>query len=151
VAVAAIIAIVAAIYMGYAQFGAGGSSIPHSTYFTSNDGQTFFVDSIDKVPPFEEAGKECVRAHVYESHGKRFVGYMAKMTADGKAAVEKYQADLSHTSSREQPASWAGVQASNFNGWLYKEPGEKQWKPGGIIHQVIVKGPDGQPADEVSP
>jgi|SRR5271170_4697319 len=48
------------------------------SYFTIDDGKTFFVASSDNYPPFEYKGQQAVHAYVFECSGKRFVGYMER-------------------------------------------------------------------------
>lgn len=59
-------------------------------YYTVDDGQTYFVEDIDKVPPFMHEGKEAVRAHVMQcgETGKPFVGWLEKFTPEAKKKLD---------------------------------------------------------------
>lgn len=57
------------------------------SFFTVDDGKTFFVASSDNVPPFEYKGKQAVHAYVFECRGKRFVAYMDRYTPEARAAM----------------------------------------------------------------
>src|SRR4051794_7083151 len=57
------------------------SASPDS-YFTVDDGKTFFVASSDNIPPFDYKGKPAVHAYVFQVDGKKFVGYMERYTTD---------------------------------------------------------------------
>lgn len=54
---------------------ASGSS---QAYYSDDDGQTYFVDSIDKIPPFYHGGKEADRAFVFSGGDGKFVGYLQR-------------------------------------------------------------------------
>jgi hypothetical protein len=67
------------------------------TYFTIDEGKTWFADSIIKAPPFEYQGKTAYRLRLYTcDEGKtKFPGYVMRYTPEGKkklaAAVEAAQ------------------------------------------------------------
>ena len=61
-------------------------------YFSTDDGQSFFVDSGTKLPPFEVDGKQAVRAHVFQCGGKRVVGYLSRYTPETLKAIEDAKA-----------------------------------------------------------
>ena len=58
-------------------------------YFTIDDGQTFFVDTGAKLPPFDKDGKKAVRAHVFMCGGTRVVGYLSRYTEETLKAIEE--------------------------------------------------------------
>jgi hypothetical protein len=64
-------------------------------YYTIDDGKTWFVEGIEKVPPFQHEGKEAVRAHVMMcgEDGKPFVGWMEKFTDDAKKKLDDLYAN----------------------------------------------------------
>jgi hypothetical protein len=60
------------------------------TYFTDDDGKTWFADSVLNIPPFDHNGKEAVFAEVYSYDGgsKQFCGYVAKYSPDAKKRLQ---------------------------------------------------------------
>lgn len=70
-------------------------------FYTIDEGKTWFVEDIEKVPPFQHNGKEAVRAHVFVcgESGQKFVGWMEKFTPDAKKKLD----DLYSKSSGKRP------------------------------------------------
>ena len=67
--------------------GIGGSSSPQ-TFFTIDDGHTWFPDDAKKIPPFKKDGKDAVLAIVYRCGGKTFVNHMQRYTPDAQKKLE---------------------------------------------------------------
>ena len=67
------------------------ASGPSKAFYTIDDGKSYFVESADKVPPFEYQGKSAVLCHVFTcDKGKtRFVGYLQRYTARAKKLREE--------------------------------------------------------------
>jgi hypothetical protein len=63
------------------------SRMPDS-YFTVDDGKTFFVASSENYPPFDYKGQQAVRAYVFECSGKRFVAYMERYDTSAKRMLD---------------------------------------------------------------
>src|SRR3954471_9854250 len=57
------------------------------SYFSIDDGKTFFTANSDNVPPFEYNGKQAVHACVFQANGQRFVGYLERYTPEARAAI----------------------------------------------------------------
>jgi hypothetical protein len=117
-------------------------------YFTSDDGNSFFTDSIDLVPPVQINGKEAVRAYVYENEKGKFVGYMMRYTPTAKAAIERFVADSkTEAFKKAPPASYGPSVAAYKDGPEYKRPGDSTWesKPKWLNGQppLRMKGKDG--------
>lgn len=52
------------------------------SFYTDDDGATYFTDSSDKIMPFSHNGKEAVGAAVYsDADGKPFVAYLMRHSA----------------------------------------------------------------------
>jgi hypothetical protein len=101
------------------------------SYFTTDDGKTFFAASGTNVPPFDYKGRTAVHAYVFESGGKRFVGYVERFTPEGhKAMVEN----------RASPATL-------MYGRELKKPGSTTWVKSGDLAAMAkvtdVHSPDG--------
>jgi hypothetical protein len=58
------------------------------SYFSVDDGKTFFVASSDNYPPFDYKGQQAVHAYVFECSGKRFVGYMERFIPSVKQMLD---------------------------------------------------------------
>lgn len=87
--VTAAIIVVALIIIGWQLFGGGGPRIPTKAYFTVDDGQTWFADDINKIPPFEHNGQQAYRVHLYTCDGGRnvFPTHLERYTDQAKAAL----------------------------------------------------------------
>src|SRR5579862_9820782 len=49
------------------------------TFFSDDDGRSWFIDDESKLPPFDHNGKQACRAAVYRcGSGKPFVAYLQK-------------------------------------------------------------------------
>ena len=106
-------------------------------YFTTDDGHSWFVDSGDKVLPYDHDGATAVRCHVFKcSNGGTFAGYLETYTQelhDQLTGIEKI-------SGQHQPVS-------RSSDTLVKRPGDKNWVPsyspeGRAI--IDVRCPNGQ-------
>jgi hypothetical protein len=84
----AVIVVLACVVVFRQATGSDRPSIPRRAYYTADDGATFFVDDISRVPPFNYGGKTAVRANVFDCGGQKFVGYLLRYTADAKAKIE---------------------------------------------------------------
>src|SRR5688572_22780383 len=51
-----------------------------STYYSTDDGQSWFVEDRAKIPPFEHQVKPAYRAYVFKcgANGKPFVAYLER-------------------------------------------------------------------------
>jgi hypothetical protein len=106
------------------------------SYFTVDDGQTFFVASGDNVPPFEYHGQTAVHAYLFQCNGKRFVGYLERYTpAAHKQMVE----------GKDTPAT-------QIYGRELKRPGDRDWVKSGDLKAAgkvtDVQCPDGSGTPE---
>jgi hypothetical protein len=105
-------------------------SVPgmNKAWFSPDDGETWFADDITKVPPVTSRdGKEAPRAHVYRcGKGKPFVAYLERMTPQGKAAMEKAQANVADDprSPDFNPGMLRGIRMQYTQ---VKKPGDKEW------------------------
>jgi hypothetical protein len=69
----------------------GGGAISDKAFFTVDDGESYFIDDLRKVPPFKTAaGKVASRAQVVRcGDGKPFVLYLEKYGDDDKRRLEE--------------------------------------------------------------
>ena len=59
---------------------------PNATraYYSSDDGQTYFVDDFFKSYPFDHDGQQAYRAYMFQDPtGKKFVGYLERYRTEG--------------------------------------------------------------------
>lgn len=96
------------------------SSGPGKAYFTTDDGQTLFVDDALKLPPFDHDGKPAYRAHVFECGGKRVVGYLSRYTAASMAALKEAK---SYAGTGKPPPNVGALAAIGTTGQEVKRPG----------------------------
>jgi hypothetical protein len=88
-------------------------------YYSDDDGLTWFVDTDEKVPPFDHDGKTAVLAFVYQTaDGKQFVQHLEEYSPTIKARAESA---LSTGSTEEAKVLLAGSTP------LVKKPGDKIW------------------------
>ena len=58
---------------------------PENGFFTTDDGATYFPDSLAKLPPFEHDGKEAVRPSWFPAMAAAcWVAYLAKYSPEGQ-------------------------------------------------------------------
>jgi hypothetical protein len=104
---------------------ANSSGVPgraSKSYYSDDDGKTFFPDDIDKLYPFDRNGKQAYRAYVYEcKDGKRFVSYLARYNAAAKAKIPELEKNA------KDPE--AAGQANQLRSMAIevKKPGGDQW------------------------
>ena len=131
--VIAITAIVVEVMAGRRDY---PTKLPDS-YFTADDGQTFFVASSSNIPPFDYKGQQAVHAYVFDCSGKRFVGYM-----------DRYNADVQKMLVAGKPLT---PEMTRF-GREMKKPGSPVWvKTGDLATEVKIENvtcPDGQGTPE---
>ena len=99
----------------------GGGGGPGKSYYTIDDGKTFFEDDSTKIPPFKKDGKDAVRAHVFQCPGGQpFVGYLEMYSPQDKKMMEDAIAG------KAPPAAYAGYTGQA----MVKKPGPgQQWIP----------------------
>ena len=59
-------------------------------YYTTDEGKTWFADSVNKVPPFDYNGQEAVRARIYRcGKGPEFVFRLERYRPQAKKQIEE--------------------------------------------------------------
>lgn len=102
------------------------------TYYSDDDGQTWFEDSTYKVAPFDHNGKTAVIAEVYtyDNGDKSFCAYLAKYNPDAKKRLEAAFADAQ---SKGQPPNTVGLLHERWfieSGMMVKRPRpNNDWLP----------------------
>src|SRR5262245_19774554 len=102
----------------------GGSSYtpPNKAFFTVDDGASYFPDSFDRVPPYDSNGKVAVLAHVYrcEAGKSKVVGYLERVTADGKKRRQELIDKKSPAGFEELELTGKEVKAPKVGDWVKK-------------------------------
>jgi hypothetical protein len=113
-----------------------------NTYFSEDDGKTFFADRLENVLPFQKRATPAYRAIVCSCEpggDNRFVGYLARSTAQDVAAIEdakegvkaaeaKYAFNDVHVS-EAQDALAAAYKAANDNLEVKRPGASNKWVP----------------------
>jgi hypothetical protein len=124
------------------------------SYYSDDDGQTWFADSAFLVPPFEHNGKTAVAALIYsyDDGKKQFCAYLAEYTPDAKKKMESAQSAAERAG--QSPGSIALYRDPQFmkQGLRVKKPGAgKPWIPYGDpkANEIFtITSPDGTAVDQ---
>jgi hypothetical protein len=123
------------------------------TYYTDDDGATWFADSAYLVPPFDHNGKMAVLAAVfsYDNGSKKFCAYEQEFTSKAK---EQLQTALAEAEKNGQPPASVGLYHDRTfmqKGIQVKAPGSSKWvsMANPDANSVCaVHSPDGTAVDE---
>lgn len=144
--------------MTYQIISAGSSNARReiNQYYSTDDGKTWFPDSEERFPPFDHAGAQAVRAHVFHCGDKTFVGYLEEFTPEAKHIIQTVTlAAKSAKPGDKPPPELARIGDAQRNGRVVKRPGEASWVPingsaGAAVKTVFC--PDSkQSAQEIQP
>jgi hypothetical protein len=153
VAVGVVMIVVAVIAIAAQTRSDGPSRDPTKAYFSDDDGQTYFVDSAEKIAPFNHNGKTAVRAYVYDDGKHPFVAFLQRFkpqtakilqaTADdvkaGKATAQQLDQQLG---SREMQRAGSEVKLPGSGG---------PWTSGDRFDMNSVKAVNSVNVTEVNP
>lgn len=97
--------------------------IPTKSYFTVDDGASYYTDDISLIPPYDHDGKQAVRADVYQCpSGGKFVAYLERYTADTKKVIEASRASGGDDFGRSAEAMARGLEVkaplTGDQGWV---------------------------------
>ena len=116
-----------------------GSHSSVRSYYTDDDGQTYFAGAGDLYPPFDHDGKPAVRCYVFKcpKTGVAFVGYLEKYSDATRDSLDK----PFDPSMRGKGGGPMDIR----EGTLVKRPGDKDWvrrngDKGGKIATVVCPG-----------
>lgn len=127
------------------------------TYYSDDDGETWFSDSLFKVAPFTHNGKTAVGAQIYtyQDGKKQFCGYLTKFAPDAKAQLDAALAEA--RSNGQPPGSVALYRNHDFmnRSVLVKAPGPNNpWLASDDPRAQTVRSvhsPDGSALDILLP
>ncbi len=93
------------------------------SFFTVDDGKSWFALKSDQFPPFSHEGKTALGVHVFSCDGGKtqWVGYLERCTPEGKKEMAELRART--RSARDLPTAIPEL-LSNVE---VKKPGGKQW------------------------
>ena len=109
-------------------------------FYTTDDGKTLFVDSSDRVPPFDHDGQPAMMAYVFTCDGgkTRWVAYLSKYSDQDRQAIESGK------------LGDANVRPPR----LVKLPGSATWESETnreVMATLIPHCPDGQSSENIRP
>lgn len=115
------------------------------SFYSDDDGRSYFSDTIYKFPPFDHNGKTAYRARVYQSGRGKFVAYLERYNAEANKALDDAYAK---SQAGQIPLTDVAVMISNreFSGQGIEQklPGSgNDWVPRGQLPKGSVKSPDG--------
>ena len=101
------------------------SSVPTKAFYTTDDGKTWFKDSIELLAPVTIDGKEAYRVYVFKCGGEKFAGYLERYTPEAKKAIETMKVE-------GNKPNVDGYKMMELNkvmqiGQQFKKPGDKEW------------------------
>lgn len=124
-------------------------------YFTDDDGQTWYLDSINNIPPYTHNGKEAVKAVIdsYAGGSKQFCAYLISFSPETKKAIEAAVAGAKDPNT--MPATIAYGMAFGPSIQVKKPNSKDPWAPINSVDAkavfAAVKSPDGSELDTVLP
>ena len=125
---------------------------PGQTYYTVDDGKTFFAESSTKLAPFDKDGKVAFRAHVFPCKGQRVVGYLSRLTPQAQQALIEAKASAG---TGKPPRNVGMLSQIGTTGTEVKRPGSRTWVNAGNTDEAIpirtFRCTDGSTPDEVYP
>jgi hypothetical protein len=141
--------IIAAVFVLLQRDGNDGESADGGgeakAFYTIDEGKTWFLDDVSKLPPFPKDGKEAVRAYVYKCpNGTEFVAFLERYTAEGRKKREAAIAGGGNGAPLLDQA--AGIEV--------KAPGQVAWVRQSDARAVAImspKCPNGERAQMVLP
>jgi hypothetical protein len=153
---AAVLVLIAGSFLAYTQWPAYRPK-GDKAYFTVDDGQTWFVDSMYKVPPYDYNGKTAVRAMVYsyDKGSKTFCPFLQQYNSDTKKQLDDAVANATRDGKPLSSIELFGSPAT-ARGVEIKLPGPNhKWVSPGTAEATkvlsAVQAPDGSDVDSVFP
>ena len=149
-AITAAAIVLALLFIFWQACGFGGGGGAGKSYYSVDDGKTFFIDDANKIPPFKHEGKDAVRAHVFKcGDGQPFVGYLEMYAPHDKKMMEDAMAGKAPPQAYTGYSGQAMVKRPNTGpqAWVALMPGTTQF----YAAVVQVTCPDGKAPERVYP
>jgi hypothetical protein len=151
VGIAAGVLIAACLGFIYWYWSAGRIHVdPTQTYYSDDDGHTYYKDSVYKFPPYDHDGKTAVEAVVAESNGHDFIAYLMRFTPEARKQLQQKYDDAVKNNLPVQNAvlTLLGNPGINMAGMQIKLPGSgHDWVPRSRLPALDIKSPDGELPD----
>jgi len=121
----------------------GGIPAPLTTsYYSDDDGKSYFADETSEITPFDHNGKQAVRATVFRyGGGKPFVGYLARLNDSGRKRMEELRAG---PPTQATEGAMAAIAAKDTE---FKRPGDDKWEPIGSPAVAAILNPVPPPGE----
>jgi hypothetical protein len=143
---AAILCLCAAGISSYYLWPRGEKVDPTITYYSDDDGQTYFKDSVYKFAPFDHDGRTAVEAVIAESGGHTFVAYLTRFTPEARKKLQdKYDDAVKNNLPVQQTVlDFMSNPPISMEGMEVKLPGSgHEWVPRSQLRYLDVKSPNG--------
>ena len=97
-------------------------------FYSVDEGKTWFVDSADRIPPYDKDGKTAVRVKLFvcSNDNKQFVGYLERYSSAYKTRLD---AGVAAIAAGKTPVLSLNSQEVQMNGVEVKRPGDSTWAP----------------------
>jgi hypothetical protein len=140
-----VVFIVFALAIGVWYFKPAARPDPYSAYYSDDDGQTYFQDSLFRFPPFDHNGKTAVMAELYQdTQGHRFVGYLLRYVPQTQKKLEDKYAQAEGANQAQTMLGVLSDPSVGVAGMEMKFPGaDKKWTPYSHNLYPSIVAPDG--------
>ncbi len=139
----ALLVVACAIFTYYFLSHSGVHVNASSAYYSDDDGQSYFKDSIYKFAPFDHDGKTAVQAVLGEASGHYFVAYLTRYLPDAqKRLQQKYDGEIKNgLTPQHDVLNLMGAMSGQME---IKLPGSGHpWEPRTMIGTLDIKSPSG--------
>ncbi len=115
-----VIAIIAGITFYFLHYSGPRQGMPSQSFFTTDDGKTFFTDASSKIPPFDHDGVPAYGCYVFSDDGgkTKYVGWLYRYTSDGKMRLAGSQNASGQLGSSMFNCIEVKAPGTGDNGWL---------------------------------
>jgi len=116
--IAAFIVIGGALAFIFVPRGPRPARLPTKSYYSDDDGKTWYIDEATNIPPYDHNGKQAVRVYLYKcADGKPFVQRLEEFDDNAKESIEL----LIKQGARPLEAQLRAI------GLKLKKPGDANW------------------------
>ena len=105
-------------------------------FYSVDDGDTYFVDDLNKAYPFDHDGKQAYRAYVFKCNqsGKKFVGFIERLNDSGRSRMAELVTQP-HENAETQIAQLFATSTE------VKKPHDTEWAPVNSAAYGIIVNP----------
>jgi hypothetical protein len=124
-----------------------------TTFYSEDDGQSYYRDSLYRFPPYSDGDKTAVMAVVFSDGQQNFVGLLQRYTPDAqKRLADEYAKVQGGSEPLAQLYALMGSPEIRNSGTELKLPGAgNQWVLRSSNPQLKLKSPSGGPCWVVTP